>query len=308
MLHWLRRRSAAARAYYDDQRRVYDAVLVEYMTDRFMHSPRVLSIETYVKCNAICEFCPYPTSSRIGQKMDTGLIRKIIDDVAAAEIHPEHFVPCRISEPMFDRRMYAIFDYVAGKLPKTGIGHFTNGTTLRPKNIDRLCALPNLGFINVSLNSHEPKEHKRLMGLKFELVIENLKALHQAFEKRGITKPFYLTRVGDGTRRDTDFMAWCRSNFPLFSPTCRARFDWLGKTYAMDSGRVAAGCTQWFTLNFLANGRDALCCIDDDGRFGMGDARTENALEIYNHPIRLELRQKKMRSLHPACANCNAAI
>jgi MoaA/NifB/PqqE/SkfB family radical SAM enzyme len=85
---------------------------------------------------------------------------------------------------MFDRRMYAIFDYVAAKLPKTGIGHFTNGTTLRPKNIDRLCALPNLGFINVSLNSHQPKEHTRLMGLKFELVLENLMALHQAFEKR----------------------------------------------------------------------------------------------------------------------------
>jgi hypothetical protein len=141
---------------------------------------------------------------------------------------------------MFDRRMYAIFDYVAAKLPKTGIGHFTNGTTLRPKNIDRLCALPNLGFINVSLNSHQPKEHTRLMGLKFELVLENLMALHQAFEKRGVTKPVYLTRVGDGTQRDIDFMAWCRLNFPLFTPTCRPRFDWLGKTYAMDTGRVAA--------------------------------------------------------------------
>jgi Radical SAM superfamily len=300
--------AAGALAYYEEQRRVYDAVLAEYMIDRFMHSPRVLSIETYVKCNAICEFCPYPTSARIGQKMDIGLIQKIIDDVAASDIHPEHFVPCRISEPMFDRRMYTIFDYAAMKLPKTGIGHFTNGTTLRPKNIDRLSVLPNLGFINVSLNSHQPNEHKRLMGLKFELVLENLRTLHQAFEKRGVTKPVYLTRVGDGTQQDIDFMDWCRSNFPLFTPMCRPRFDWLGKTYAMDTSRIAMGCSQWFSLNFLANGRDALCCIDDDARYGTGDARTENALEIYNHPTRMELRKRKMRSLHPACAMCNAAL
>jgi MoaA/NifB/PqqE/SkfB family radical SAM enzyme len=54
------------------------------MDDRFMRSPRVLSIETYVKCNATCEFCPSPTSDRIGQKLDTGIIYKIIDEIASS--------------------------------------------------------------------------------------------------------------------------------------------------------------------------------------------------------------------------------
>ena len=68
------------------------------MDDRYMRSPRVLSIETYVKCNATCEFCPYPTSDRIGQKLDTGIINKIIDEIASSDVHPEYFVPARINE------------------------------------------------------------------------------------------------------------------------------------------------------------------------------------------------------------------
>ena len=78
------------------------------------------------------------------------LRHKIIDEISAADVHPEFFVPARINEPMFDRRMYAIFEFARRKLPATLIGHFTNGTTLSERHIDRLCSMPNLGFINVS--------------------------------------------------------------------------------------------------------------------------------------------------------------
>lgn len=319
MLDWIKRKKrvekpAAAepinpesnpQAYYEEQRRGYEAHLSVYMDDRFMRSPRVLSIETYVKCNATCSFCPYPTSNRIGEKLDTEIIYKIIDDVSAGAVHPEYFVPSRINESMFDHRMFAIFDYAAAKLPHTPIGHFTNGTTLGERQIDRLCST-NLGFINVSLNSHEPDEHKRLMGISFDLVIKNLKALHRTCVARSPRFSVYLTRVGDGTERDTGFLSYCRANFPLFQPICRPRFDWLGKSHnALDVG-APVGCGQWFQLNFLANGREALCAIDDDGRFGQGDARHQNALDIYNHSIRVALREKKLRSLHPVCATCNA--
>jgi Radical SAM superfamily len=295
-------------AYYEEKRREYDAHLAKFADGRFMRSPWLLSIETYVKCNAVCEFCPYPASDRIGQKLDTGIIYKIIDEISAADVHPEFFVPARINEPMFDRRMYAIFEFARRKLPATLIGHFTNGTTLSERHIDRLCSMPNLGFINVSLNSHQPDDHRRLMGLSFERVIKNLQQLHRVYEARGAKFAVYLTRVGDGSERDIDFLSWCRSSFPLFQATCRPRFDWLGKTFAMDLGPPPSGCSQWFQLNFLADGREALCCIDDDGRFGVGDAHCQNALDVYNHPVRLALREKKLRSLHPACAACSAHI
>jgi hypothetical protein len=298
----------ATRAYYENQRTGYEAWIADYMDERFMRSPRLLSIETFVKCNATCEFCPYPGSERIGQKLDIGIIRKIIDEVSDAEVHPELFVPARINEPMFDRRMYEIFEYVGVKLPSTKITHFTNGTTLSERHIDRLCSTPNLGSINVSLNSHQADDHKRLMGISFDLVIRNLKALHNIYETRGLKFPVYLSHVGDGTFRDTEFLDWCQANFPSFKSYARARFDWLGKTYSLDVGRGPLGCSQWFQLDFLANGREAFCCIDDDGRFGTGDAHHQNALDIYNHPVRMALRRKKLRSLHPACAKCDACL
>jgi MoaA/NifB/PqqE/SkfB family radical SAM enzyme len=169
------------KAYYEEQSRNYENELAAYADNRFLHSPRILSIETYVKCNATCGFCPYPTSDRIGQKLETEVIQKIIEEVSQSDVHPEFFVPARINEPLFDHRMFSIFEFAAKKLPHTSIGHFTNGTTLSERHIERLASMPNLGFINVSLNSHDPQEHKRLMGLDFDLVVKNLKNLHRVY-------------------------------------------------------------------------------------------------------------------------------
>jgi hypothetical protein len=294
--------------HYREFRKNYETDVATYGTDRFLYAPRLVSLETYVKCNASCNFCPYPTSTRIDQKLDTDLVYKIIDDVASSGIDPEHFVPARLNEPMLDKRLFDICDYAARKFPTTQVVHFTNGTTLTPANVERIINSPNVGGINISLNSHRPDEHRRVMGISFGLVVKNLQHLHVEYERRSLSFFVSLSRVGDGTDEDIAYYNWCKKEFPLFDARMYPRFDWLGKVAGQDMGAPPQICKQWHQLHFLANGKEAFCCIDDDGKYGRGDIRHEHALEIYNHPSRLKLRTAKSRGASAVCAGCTALI
>ena len=61
----------------------YDAyqALVSSLRSKSSDYPRNVSIETQVRCNAKCDFCPYPESPRQGEEMPTEVFEKIIDSV-----------------------------------------------------------------------------------------------------------------------------------------------------------------------------------------------------------------------------------
>jgi pyruvate-formate lyase-activating enzyme len=287
----------------------YASDLKTYMDDRFLRSPRLLIVETFVKCNARCDFCPYPTSPRIGERMPTELVQKIFDEVSQAELPLENFVLCKLSEPLLNNRYFDLLEYGLKTLPHADYWHITNGTTLTAKNIERLISYTRLDVMNVSLNSHDPEDYHRVMGLNFDQTIKNLKHLHREHERLNLKFRVHLSRVKDGTPRDTEYLEWCRSTFPRFTPAVYPRFDWLGKIKdGVDSAPAPLGCRQWYQLAFLANGKEALCCLDDDGKFGRGDIRHEHALDIYSHPTRMNLRLTKSRDAHPGCQGCRAWV
>jgi hypothetical protein len=67
------------------------------------------------------------------------------------------------------------------------------------------------------------------------------------------------------------------------------------------------GCRQWFNLHILSSGKSAFCCIDSDGRHGIGDAQSEHVInEIYNHPDKVKLRSAIASRLDvTACQFCS---
>ena len=94
--------------------------------------------------------------------------------------------------------------------------------------------------------------------------------------------------------------------FPRFIPFVNWRISWLGLVDGIDRDLGNFSCRQWFMLQILANGREAFCCQDAEGKFGVGDVRTTNALHIYNHPERLKIRRSvTARRDVPACAGCS---
>jgi sulfatase maturation enzyme AslB (radical SAM superfamily) len=81
--------------------RRYTRTIVQNLT--WNETPYFVSIETLALCNAACEFCPYPTLTRHGQKMPVELFYKIVNDLAdksPAEI--PNFTLNRVSEPLLD--------------------------------------------------------------------------------------------------------------------------------------------------------------------------------------------------------------
>ena len=51
------------------------------LRDKYLSTPRIVSIETYAKCDAKCDFCPYVSIERLGARMSDELISKIISDI-----------------------------------------------------------------------------------------------------------------------------------------------------------------------------------------------------------------------------------
>jgi len=63
----------------------------------------------------------------------------------------------------------------------------------------------------------------------------------------------------------------------------------------------------WYTLTVLWDGRVALCCVDYDGRYIMGDLKESNLKEIWNSDQYCSVRRQSLRNRYEKdilCRNC----
>lgn len=276
---------------------------------QWLDFPSTVSIETYALCNAACTFCPYPNLERKGERMPTALFTKIIDELAGAEGPGLPVVVLhRVNEPFLDNRYFDFCRYIADKLPGTLVNHTTNLTPLNDRNLDALLELDNNGTLKISFNDHRPEEYQKTMQLPFEKTYKNARRLHDRMAAGEVPFSVSMARVGDGTAADLEFIDWVKKEFPLFKPHVFPQFDWIGRVAVEPANAIPqVGCSQWFKLHFLADGREAFCCIDSDGAYGAGDARTQNILDIYNAPARRQLRLRAVaRKEVGICALCTA--
>jgi len=285
------------------------------LSNNFLHYPRTISIETQVKCNAQCSFCPYPTSPRSGQEMSTQLFHKIIDDLS--KIPPTHkfsITLARINEPLLDKRLKKFSQLIAQKLPSASQSFWTNGTMLQPGNFEWMSSFPSAS-LTISLNSIDNKEHKKLMGFGVEKVFNNLDYLHQFIIEKKFSLSVNLSAPFQGIKKTTEIENFCSSRWPLFKLGIRPFFIWTGtsskgekekKEYSSNATQLNHfPCAQWFDLHFLANGYMTKCCIDESGYSTDNyDASKMNALDIYS------LSQALRETLPPrenvsGCNNCH---
>ena len=182
---------------------------------------------------------------------------------------------------------------------------FSNGSPLNEANLRRLAAIRNVSKLVISLNEYRPEEYERLMGIRFERTIGNLRTLHALKERGEIAFAVEIHRVGDGSEHDGLFRLWVTDRFPLFKSSSGPRGNWMGAVDTLVSPASDVCCTQWFKINVLATGKVAFCCIDAEAVSCIGDVAGEHLLEIYNQPARRELRAGAASRLHVSeCAGC----
>jgi hypothetical protein len=163
-----------------------------------------------------------------------------------------------------------------------------------------------VAYLSVSVNDHRPAEYERIMRLPFAKTLERLYTIETMKATGAFSFPIYLTRVGDGTPADAEFLDWVRANYPSLNGLVKSRGNWLGMIEGHRSTIPNVSCRQWFELHILANGQAAFCCIDAEGKYGVGDAKLRHVIhDIYNHPTRRSLRQNiPSRRTIDICSTC----
>ncbi|USN99877.1 MAG: SPASM domain-containing protein [Phycisphaeraceae bacterium] len=287
--------------------RAYQARVQEAAAGVYVDYPMRVGVETYAVCNAACDFCPYPTMERKGDRMDDATLAKILDDLEEIPSEVEFGLnPSRVSEPLLDTRIFTFLEELNKRFSNAGIILFTNASALNGRNLDRVMALERYQLFNVSFNDHRKAEYERVMQLDFDRTTRNLDRLHGAVQAAEFPVRPRISRVGDGTDADQGFCDWVRDRWPGFEPMVSPRMDWMGRVACSFSTLIPdVPCMQWFTIQLLANGRDAFCCTDHDAAYGYGSIHESSLLELYNHPERRELRlQTPSRHGMTPCGTC----
>src|SRR5579872_1055625 len=207
----------------------YQAEVLALRNGPYIEFPATVTIETLALCNAACDFCPYPGLDRKGETLPDEIIEKILTEIGEIPNRPPFKVSLsRVNEPFLDSRIFAISQEIERRFPEASNFFFSNGTPLAEKNLLALAELQRIDYLNISMNDHRRSEYERVMRLPFEATLRRLELVHR-MKRSGILKfPVYLSRVGDGTLVDQEFLAWVRTNYPSFRGIVNVRGNWLG--------------------------------------------------------------------------------
>lgn len=267
--------------------------------------PRLVAIETTNACNAKCSFCPNSIMSRDRKTMSDGVFRKIIDDCASFQV--QAIEPFLNGEPFMDPQIVPRLRYIRERLPATKLRLYTNGFALVPARIDELQGI-GIDHLFISLNTLDPTKYQSLMGLRLERTLRNIDYAVEAIRRNQVARTITVRMTrSQGTTREEEarFAAYCKQR----NVNCMivGLFNYLGdvnSTLPVPS----FPCEHITRVDILASWVVTLCCMDTEGKFGWGDARTESLLDIYNGPrarTYREMHRTGRRKQIPPCGTCN---
>lgn len=273
---------------------------------RYLYQPYEVSIETFAFCNAACNFCPYPTLERKGEKLSLDVIDDLLDQMSLFE-HPFFLSPFKVNEPLLDTRLLHILREINRGIPHASIRLFSNGSTLTSDNVEAIADLKNVAHLWVSLNSVNEISHKNLMGFdQFNKIMSKLDALHSLVSSKEFRHTVVVSRVSQGNSGDVEFILKVRERWPNFLPQMIKRDGWLGQVPDIEpqfNQVPQIPCARWWELSITATGIASLCCMDGTGEYAIGSIHEKSLLELYNSPKLLQARMNQL--LRKEISPCN---
>jgi len=260
----------------------------------YMDYPAHVHMETLSLCTAACNFCPYPSLDRIGTRMSDALIEKIITELQdIPAMLPFQLSPFKVNEPFLDTRLFDILKTINRQLPNAKISLTSNASPLTAKNLAKLSKIEKMSYLWISFNDHREKEYEETMQLPYRRTIERLDMLHQARLSDAFKARVVLSRVGDGSFVDDEFVRWVKAKYPMFETSVFQRGGWIGQVKDLELNVPVpnVGCMRWFDLSITSTGQVAHCCMDGKAEWTIGDVNNQHVLEVYNTPLYKEVRQ-----------------
>jgi radical SAM protein with 4Fe4S-binding SPASM domain len=293
--------------HFSEQRAAYDAGIARMRHSLYMDYPKHVHLETQARCNASCNFCPYPNLNRKHTKMSDELIDKILNELT--EIPREmnlQISPFKVSEPFLEVRLFDVLEKINTLLPQAKIALTSNSTPITEDKLEALQEVKNIQYLWISFNDHREEEYERVMGLPYQRTRQRLEMIHDMFADGDVYFPVVLSRVGDGTIVDREFVDWVGINYPLFQSNVFPRMEWMGQVEGLNVNPVPnMGCERWFELSITATGEVAHCCADGQAEFPIGNVNDQHVLEVYNSPEYRKLREATVSRLSvEPCNRC----
>ena len=235
-----------------------------------------IEIETYNRCNGVCDFCPVSVQweSRPKQKMEIGLFYKIIDELSELD-YSGRLALFSNNEPLLDDRILEMRSYARRKVPKARMHLYTNGTLLTLEK-----------FI-------------KLMEYLDELIIDNynqeLKLIPNVEKIKGYCEehPELIKKVTISLRKPKEVLATRGGD----APNRKNQISYKNTT-----------CVNPFVQMIVRpDGKVSLCCNDPLGRNTLGDLKKNSLTDVWYGEEFMKVRAaiEKGRQFWPHCEYCD---
>lgn len=237
-----------------------------YVAEAMQYTPlfKLIEIETYNRCNGVCEFCPVNRNvdTRKEHYMSEELFHKIVGELECMEYSGRVSLFSN-NEPLLDARVFEFSRYLREHLPKARIHMFTNGTLFTlGKFLELIPELDELIIDNYNQELH---------------LIKPVKEIYEYCE----VHPELKEKVSIVLRKPKELL------------TSRGGAAPNRKKVAVYNGVACSFPFQQMIVR--PTGEVSLCCNDALGKYTMGDLSEQSILDVWYGPKFTEIREKIAR-------------
>lgn len=263
--------------------------------------PTNIDIEPTGLCNLKCVMCPQAFDEmpdEESQMINMDLAKKIIDESADNGVYSIKFT--WRGEPALHKGLVEMVRYAKSKgIPE--VQFTTNGTPYNEKKVrDLIDAGLDRIIFSVDGARKETVEQIRV-GIKFDKVVETIKAFHRLRGEMGRTKPFIrvqMVRMKANAHEVGEFIELWKpyvDDIRIADVTDRGQGGHLAVGDQVAVGRQL--CPQpWQRMMVSPNGEVVPCCADWGKEWVIGDVNKQSLKEIWTGP-RMEAMRQLQREL-----------
>ncbi|MHB9112912.1 MAG: radical SAM/SPASM domain-containing protein [Thermoleophilia bacterium] len=281
------------------------------MTETTPTGPLYINVEPTNACNLQCYTCSIDGTRKRGF-MDMDLFRKIIDQAPESGVYEVALFMG--GEPLLHKDLSHMVEYVVSRGLEARI--YTNACLLTRDKSEALLDA-GLSFLGVSIDGDSKEEYESMrIGANFEKVIGNLISFLELKKERGFSKPYVslqMIKLLENPNQEItpEFKAQF-DGLPLDEFSIRNPHDWRGEKTNIklkEQGQHYFPCQVfWSAMSIAWDGRVVGCSADLNGKFILGDLRTQSIMEVWNGESMKQIRRllKKKRYMEvPLCAQCH---
>lgn len=275
--------------------------------------PSFMIIEPTNFCNLRCIMCPYPSMLRKKTHMDLVLYKNIIDQIKG---HVEFIWLHLYSESLINNNIYEMIDYAENNSIKTGLS--TNGTLLNDSNINSLLKTK-LDLLIIAMDGIKEETYENIRrGAKYEVTkknIENFMRLKNSLETKMkvVLQCINMKQTSD----EVDAFKNYWSKFAFHNILIKNFHNFAGQIDSINilnndiKNRIANNnvCFEpWVGLTVQSNGDVVPCCNDYDGKYVIGNCKSEPISKLWNNQRMQNLRSMFINNTSRSgtlCQNCD---